>query len=69
MAGIAIADHHREVPVSAELGDDLLMQPYDARVSRTVLGAPRGQGCLIVKETLENQRFSRDNDPVIAGQD
>jgi hypothetical protein len=26
MAGIAIADHHREVPVSAELGDDLLMQ-------------------------------------------
>jgi hypothetical protein len=26
MAGIAIADRHRKVPVSAELGDDLLMQ-------------------------------------------
>jgi hypothetical protein len=25
MAGIEIADLHREVPVSAELGDDLLM--------------------------------------------
>jgi hypothetical protein len=26
MAGIAIADHNREVPMSAELGHDLLMQ-------------------------------------------
>ena len=26
MAGIEIADYNREVPVSAELGDDLLMQ-------------------------------------------
>lgn len=27
MTGLEIADHHREVPVSAELGDDLLIQP------------------------------------------
>ena len=27
MAGIEIADYNREVPVSAELGDDLLKQP------------------------------------------
>jgi len=27
MPGLEIADHHREVPVSAELGDDLLIQP------------------------------------------
>ena len=26
MAGLEIADHNRKVPVSAELGDDLLMQ-------------------------------------------
>ena len=26
MAGLKIADHHREVPVAAELGDDLLNQ-------------------------------------------
>ena len=27
VAGLEIADHHRKVPVSAELGDDLLIQP------------------------------------------
>ena len=27
MTGLEIADHHREVPVATELGDDLLIQP------------------------------------------
>ena len=27
VAGLEIADHHRKVPVSAELGDNLLIQP------------------------------------------
>ena len=27
MAGLEVADHHREMPDSAELGDDLLIQP------------------------------------------
>ena len=27
MTSLELADHHREVPVSAELGDDLLIQP------------------------------------------
>jgi hypothetical protein len=27
MAGLGIADHHRDVPMAAELGNDLLIQP------------------------------------------